>query len=292
LTKDQLQELFNQSYRTNSLQGTSAEAFEAHIRGVLGKKDISSEGYDEEELEHQRALTTTFHWGHNHDFGSFKLAGRTSDHYLTVMAQFMEHFPVTPDSLRGQKVMDVGCWTGGTTLLLAALGACVIAVEEAKKYADMTLFLAKSFGLFPNRVQVFDRSLYTLTGRRHRDTFDIAYFPGVLYHLSDPLLGLRILFNSLTDDGVLLLETAGISSERPLCEFGGSTFYTGTPNQSNWFIPSESALTRMLRETGFEDIRTVGLFKPGAERGRILGFARKVSHKPICRAGLSIPDIN
>ena len=39
--------------------------------------------------------------------------------------------------------------------------------------------------------------------------YDVAYFPGVIYHLSDPVLGLRRLYNGLSDGGACLVETAG-----------------------------------------------------------------------------------
>jgi len=96
----------------------------------------------------------------------------------------------------------VGCWTGGTTLLLAALGSRVLAIEEVNKYASMAGYLAQSFGL-EDRVSVLSRSVYECDSEDFFDQFDIVYFPGVIYHLSDPVVALRILFNALRPKGVI-----------------------------------------------------------------------------------------
>ena len=59
----------------------------------------------------------------------------------------MTLFPVSLDDFESKDVLDIGCWTGGTALLLASLKATVSAIEEVKKYANMTSFLAKAFGI-------------------------------------------------------------------------------------------------------------------------------------------------
>src|SRR5690606_14679654 len=141
-----------------------------------------------------------------------------------------------------------------------ALGARVTAIEEVKKYADTTAYLAKCFGI---AADVRSLSLYSLNDESFYDRFDIVYFPGVIYHLSDPLIALRILFNACKIGGRILVESAGIDVARPLCRFDGSRRYgPGSEEEMsrkgwNWFVPSPSALDRMMREAGFEDVRSV-----------------------------------
>jgi len=288
----ELEERFSR-YTTGTLKTVDAKTFRRHIESELGIVDSASEGYADGEVQRQRDLSVRFQWGHDHDFGAFKLEGRMGDRHIRLMANFATIFPIRLDDFQGKNVLDVGCWTGGTTLLLASLGSQVVAVEEVRKYAEMVAFMARSFGL-EDRVSVKAVSLYECNTVDLHDRFDIAYFPGVIYHLSDPVVGLRILFNALKVGGTILVESAGIHREEPLCGFGGSFVYhaAGTKEQMNrggwnWFLPSPSALDRMMHEAGFEEIQTRWV----GEAGRVYGYGKKLSQAGICRAGLSVPDI-
>jgi SAM-dependent methyltransferase len=287
----QLRQLFA-SYRCDNLQGIDRDGFRRQITSRIGALDAQAEGYDAAELDRQRDFSIKFHWGHNHDFGDFQLEGRMADRHIDLVADFVDFFPIGLKDFKDKVVLDVGCWTGGTTLLLAALGCDVLAIEEVKKYAETTSFLASAFGL-KERVAVESKSLYDCNAETYFDRFDVVYFPGVIYHLSDPLLGLRILFNSLKDGGVILVESAGINRRGPFCRFDGSRMYlSGDKDQLNrvgwnWFIPSPSALARMMREAGFEEVKTLWSY----ETRRIYGFGKKVRQVGICRAGLSVPSI-
>ncbi len=279
-------------YRTANLSSVTPEEFSNYLHASIGQIDSKSEGYAESELEQQRDLSIKFHWGHDHDFGDFKIQGRMADRHIKMLADLVTCFPVSLDDFAGKEVFDVGCWTGGTSLLLAALGCKVFAIEEVGKYADMAAYLVRAFGI-SDRVNVTQRSLYACNAEEFHDRFDIVYFPGVIYHLSDPLIALRILFNSLKIGGVMLLETAGIDEEEPVCRFEGSQIHLhGTREELdrtgwNWFLPSPSALARMMREAGFDGVTTV--LREGSSR--IYGYGKKLSQAGICRAGLSVPDI-
>jgi len=279
-------------YQTANLKGVSAEDFAKHIQSQIGVVDAEIEGYGAYELEQQRDLSIKFHWGHNHDFGAFKMRGRMADRHIYLMANFLSMFPVSIDDFGSKKVFDIGCWTGGTTLLLASFAHSVLAIEEVKKYAEMTGFLAKSFGL-EDRVNVQPRSIYKCNTREFYDQFDIVYFPGVIYHLSDPLLALRILFNSLRPRGFILVESAGINRSEPFCRFDGSLIHNSGSRDRlnrggwNWFMPSPSALARMMREVGFDEVQTV--WHDSARR--VYGYGKKTSQVGMCKAGLSVSEI-
>lgn len=288
---EELRALF-QRYTTANLQGIGTDAFAQHIQSQLGKVDWESEGYSADELDKQRDLSIKFHWGHNHDFGAFQLNGKMGDRHLQLMANFLSLFPVTAEDFNAKRVLDIGCWTGGTGLLLAAMGARVHALEEVKKYADMANFLARSFGI-ADRMEVESRSIYHCNDESLRERFDMVYFPGVIYHLSDPLLALRILYNTLEVGGSILIESEGLDHPEPICRFEGSLVYRSGMKERldrggwNWFLPSPSALGRMMREAGFDEIETCHL----KGTTRIYGYGRKVEKVGICKAGLSVPEI-
>ncbi|MBF0332913.1 MAG: methyltransferase domain-containing protein [Alphaproteobacteria bacterium] len=270
---------------TANLTGIDAAAFQAHVEGEIGRVDAAVEGYDPADLERQRDLSIKFHWGHDHDFGAFRLAGRMGGRHVTVLRNFLLAFPLDEDWFAGRRVLDIGCWTGGTALMLAALGARVTAVEEVRKYARMAAFLARSFGA---TIEVLEKSLYALD---FDEGFDLVHVPGVIYHVSDPLLALRLLNNALSPGGSILIESEGINVAGALCRYEGSVLFHSGDRQSlsrggwNWFSPSPLALARMMWGAGFDDVSLAWiddrLYAHGVKRERV----------EITRAGLSRPDV-
>ena len=173
-------------YTTSNLKGITPEEFTKSIQSRIGTVDAKTEGYSEEEIEQQRDLSIKFHWGHNHDFGDFKLEGRMGDRHINLLANFLTLFPVSLDDFKSKYVFDIGCWTGGTSLLLSTLADKVYAIEEVKKYAETVSYLSKSFGI-SDHISVKSLSIYECNSKEFYDQFDIVYFPGVIYHLSDPI---------------------------------------------------------------------------------------------------------
>lgn len=175
---------------------------------------------------------------------------------------------------------------------MATLAKEVYAIDEVKKYTETVSYLSKSFGI-DDRVTVQPQSIYECNSSEFHDRFDIVYFPGVIYHLSDPLLALRILFNSLKPGGFIVIESAGLNTHEPICRFDGSLVIKSGNKEElnrggwNWFYPSPSALDRMMREAGFDEVQS----QWHKESKRVFAFGRKLAQKGICKAGLSVPDI-
>jgi len=290
-TTETLRKCFRR-YQTSNLKSITIEEFSRSVQCSVEVIDAESEGYIANELPQQRDLSIKFHWGHNHDFGTFQMVGRMADRHIGVLANFISLFAIRLEDFENRRIFDVGCWTGGTTLLLAALAEEVFAIEEVKKYAEMVGFLATSFGI-EDRVTIRPVSIYECNSSAFHSRFDIVYFPGVIYHLTDPVLALRILFNSLTLDGCILVESAGINHPEAFCRFDGSLIhYCGTVERLNrtgwnWFMPSPTALYRMMREAGFDEIQTLW----HNETGRVYGYGKKISQVGICKAGLSVSAI-
>ncbi|OLF71738.1 hypothetical protein AWH62_11400 [Maricaulis sp. W15] len=254
----------------------------------IGTVDWEGEGY--QSPERQRDLSIKYCWGHNHRFGDDQFVkGRMGDRHVRLISEFTEGFELPDDFFKGRSVLDIGCWTGGTTLMLKLLGATqVVAVDEVRKYANTAHALASRVFELPD-VEGLALSLYDL----EEGKFDCVYVPGVVYHLSDPVLGLRRLFNRLKDGGHILVESAGIQHEQSMCWFkGNGRHFGGTADDLNrsgwaWFWPSAKCLEEWLYEAGFDDVR-VFYSEP---HDRLYAYGRRTRHQEITRAGLSVPNI-
>jgi SAM-dependent methyltransferase len=197
------------------------------------------------------------------------------------------------DYFKDKDIVDVGCWTGGTLLLLKALGANeVLALEEVQKYAKVARVLAQEVYQLDN-ITCDGGNLFDL----ETDTkYDVVYFPGVIYHLSDPVLALRRLFNVTKNGGEIFVETMGLDTEEPICKFEGNRKYHNSEAESseelnrggwNWFVPSASCLALWLAEAGFESVDCYY----SKNSNRVFGYAKRIEHNEITRAGLSLRNI-
>jgi 2-polyprenyl-3-methyl-5-hydroxy-6-metoxy-1,4-benzoquinol methylase len=275
-------------YRTDRIVRGSADGFRRTLDEFLDLSDYEMEGFSGS--ERQRDLSVKFHWGHDHDFGEFFLQGRMGDRHLRIVSDFIDRFGALPMSLEGKRILDIGCWTGGTSLLLCAMGAQVVAVEEVKKYAEVVHFLKTAFEI--SNLEILHQSLFDLTGSHFQDAFDYVLFAGVLYHLTDPVLALRICFNCLKDGGTCLLETLAIDSDQPILRYEGPSITGGGSQEDlsrsgwNWFVPSQVTLEQMLKDVGFAQI-TLG----DDVDSRLLAVATRKSHADILRAGLSARSV-
>ena len=275
-------------YQTSQLVGVRPDEFRKDIEAFIRMNDADMEEFIDPRK--QRDLSIKFHWGHNHDFGDFRLEGRMQNRHIELLANFIKRFRLSPSGFAGKKVLDIGCWTGGTSLLLCALGASVVAVEEVKKYAETVRYLKRAFGLV--NLEVLHSSLFDCTTGEFQDAFDFVLFAGVLYHVTDPILALRITFNCLKDGGKCLLETYALNSTESVMEYQGPGVLGPGSKEDlnrggwNWFVPSPAALGRMMGDVGYEDVTVSEVV--GA---RSLAVATRHRHRDLMRSGLSARSI-
>lgn len=211
------------------------------------------------------AFRDFFVWGHDHDFGhGITRAGAMGPRHTEIASEALR-LGMLPASLKDKRVLDVGCWSGGDLLVLAGLGGQVTAIEEHPVAAQAAQRL---LGLLNLNTPVLETSLYA-DKQEWREQFDYAYCSGVIYHVTDPLLLLRILFAYLKPGGDVFIETKGAGGEGSLCSYSG-TLEKGW----NWYAPNEIALGRWMVDAGF-DAKTVRVFR--RENGRLLACGHKTS---------------
>ena len=271
-TREYLERLLRR-YRTEYLINVDADEFEETVKGFVDVKDAEIEGFQDPDA--QRPMSVNFVWGHDLDFGAFEMTGSMEDNHLNVISRFVDTFGF-PLSLDGCRALDIGCWTGGISLLLAAMGAKVVAVEEVRKYIVALRYLVDAFGI-SDSVDARPLSLYECTGPEFEGVFDYVVMSGVLYHVTDPVLALRIAFNCLKVGGQLLLETMFSPTE------GESLSYYGCRSGWNWLVPTQGAVIAMLKDVGYTEI-SEPLDVPSM---RLHVLATKTEERDMARAGLS-----
>jgi 2-polyprenyl-3-methyl-5-hydroxy-6-metoxy-1,4-benzoquinol methylase len=278
-----------QNFTVSQLVNSDPKAFKQRIDEFLELVDAQAEGYINPSK--QRDLSIKFHWGHNHDFGDFQLEGQMRDRHLELITLFTNGFDLSPKSYQGLRILDIGAWTGGVSLLLSALGAEVVAVEEVKKYADTLEYLKTAFDI--KTLDVRHMSLYDCDNPEFFDSFDLVFYAGVIYHVTDPILSLRILFNTLKDGGVCFVESATINSAEKIIKYHGpERVFKGTVEKQNrsgwnWFIPSPVTLQQMMYDVGFNEADVAMNYN----QQRVFGVAKRHQHIDMLRAGLARPNI-
>jgi 2-polyprenyl-3-methyl-5-hydroxy-6-metoxy-1,4-benzoquinol methylase len=265
--------------------------FEDTIRRYIDNSISFKENYTDS--NNQNLHMVKFYWGHDHDFGNFKVSGMMGTRHIWMLSRFFDYFGLKPAHLDGKRILDIGCWTGGVSLVLSRLGANVTSIDEINKYVHALSFQADFFNL--KNFECQNLSLYDLEKVGWNEKFDLVFCLGVIYHLSDPIVGLRRIYNSMKPGGILCLESMSIDSEESICEYEGPSKRRGDFGW-NWFVPSPRALYQLLEDTGFEDIKVGNGLKefsvtkkddPMGEN-RCFAMAKKKESHVICQAGLSV----
>lgn len=278
--------------RTDRLDRAAAAAFEKRIRAYCAGEVEPAHRIPAPDAENQRPQAMSFRWGHDHDFGSFQVAGAMGTRHLWLLARLFDHFDVPASAVEGESILDVGCWTGGVSLVLSGLGGQVVAIDEVPMYVDALSYVVETF-----RVEGLESrclSLYDLERAGYSERFGTVFCLGVLYHLTDPVVGLRRLYNAMRPGGLLCLESKSFASDESLCRYEGPTRREGEAGW-NWLVPSPPAIRDLLRDTGFDEIRVgdglADLAVTGDDDplgpGRCFAVARKRAGHVLTRAGLS-----
>jgi 2-polyprenyl-3-methyl-5-hydroxy-6-metoxy-1,4-benzoquinol methylase len=182
-------------------------------------------------------------WGHSINFGPFQKEGCLGNHYLKIV-QCLDQWGWWPTSMAGWKIADVGCFTGALSVLMASRGdETVYAVDELPEHLDQCRFLADTFGF--TTVRPVLSSLYGLHEKIPAGSLDMILLSGVLYHLSDMLVGLYLLRGLLKPNGILIIATQAVDDEQhSYANFG--RFCAGS-----WWQPSALCIRDMCKFMGF-----------------------------------------
>ena len=162
--------------------------------------------------------------------------------------------------------------------MLAHRGAKrVVAVDEVASHVEQCRLVVNAFGL-GDRVELVDKSLFALPGLLSPRSFDLVVLSGVLYHLSDMLVGLYALRTLLREGGTLLIETNAVHDDQhSYANFG--RFYAGM-----WWQPTTLCVQDMCKIMGYTEVETYA-YVPS----RCLARAVRTEDEIAFRRGLNWP---
>jgi len=158
-------------------------------------------------------------------------------------------------SLKGRRVLDVGCGNGYHCWRMLGAGAQWVVGVDPMLLSVIQFWAVRHFyGLAP--VYVLPFALESLP--KDLQLFDTVFSMGVLYHRRSPIDHLLELKGCLRSGGELVLETLVIEGDEDRVLLPYDRY---AKMRNVWFIPSYKSLMLWLRRCGFNDVNLVDVTK-------------------------------
>ncbi len=156
-------------------------------------------------------------------------------------------------SLKGKRVLDVGCGSGYHCWRMLGTGAAEVIGIDPTPLFIMQFKAIQQYLQQPN-IHVLPATMESLP--RPLRAFDTVFSMGVLYHRRSPMDHLLELRDALKPGGQLVLETLVIDGSRETV-FVPPGRYARMGNV--WFLPSPDALCGWLEKLGFKNPSVVNV---------------------------------
>lgn len=176
-----------------------------------------------------------------------------------------------PASLENQDVLDIGSWDGYFAFAAEARGARsvlatdiwgdyqIVGLQQCNRSTDGILFAAE---VLKSNVKTQYSNVYdlceTIWAKDPEYLADVVIFPGVLYHLKEPMRALAEIYRIMAPGGLLILETHLdlMKLLRPAVALYRSS--ECNRDETNYCGPNPAAVEVMLTWAGFHSIQFQG----------------------------------
>lgn len=148
-------------------------------------------------------------------------------------------------SLKGKRMLDVGCNAGFWSIQCALLGAEVVGFDAKAELIEQANLIKSIVGIDNVEFRVCD--FWHMSPDALGGTFDVVFSSGVLYHLPKPLQVLEL--TKAMARKTILLDTAVSLSGAPIIELRWEEpYYAGSASVGGIVaFPSKSGIELMLR---------------------------------------------
>ena len=233
-----------------------------------------------------RARVDAIGWYHTIDLGHGIRTPGVMDH-LPHLARYG-----LPDSLAGQRVLDIGTFDGFWAFEFERRGAAEVVALDLPQFGDLDFPPAVRATMAPevlatkpgagfilaqevlgSRVERRLGTVYTM-GPESWGRFDLTHMGNVLVHLRDPALALQRMAAVTRGTAVVVEEVDPDLPEEwqpPVMRYLGGT------QDCNWWRFSAAALVALMRDAGFANPRVVGRY-PMRARGSARDLRQVVIH--------------
>jgi 2-polyprenyl-3-methyl-5-hydroxy-6-metoxy-1,4-benzoquinol methylase len=164
---------------------------------------------------------------------------------LAINRARLEHLAALRLPLAGKSVLDVGCGVGHLAQLFVKLGCRVVCVDAREE--NIASLRQRYPALTEAHVADVQQVPLSRFGR-----FDVVFCYGLLYHLEDPVAGLRNLFSVC--DGLLLLETLVCDYSGPAVVLVDESLSANQARAGLGCRPSPSWVAMALNRVGFPHV--------------------------------------
>lgn len=214
-----------------------------------------------------RAEVERLPWWHRIDLG-----GGIVTPGLVDNVQALSHLGL-PERLDGLTVLDVGAWDGFYAFECERRGAARVLATDWYCWGGPGWGSKRSFELarraLESRVEDLEIDVMDLTQERVGQ-FDLVLFLGVLYHLQDPLGGLRRVAALSADRLIVETHVDLLDVRGPAMRFYPNAELNN--DATNWWGPNPACVEAMLGSAGF---RAVTMLPRGPHGTRRVFHARR-----------------
>ena len=189
----------------------------------------------------------------NYWFHSIKLGSKVTTPGIYFQANWDRILKTIPNDLSGKTVLDVGARTGGYAFECEKRGAKeILAIDNWQNQGpdgsrDKPFQICKE--ILDSKVEMMELDFFDIESLNRK--FDIILFLGVIYHLMDPLLAIKKIYNVCNE--LAILEGAILQSLNPIAYFLDPGEVGNDP--SNKFLMSPTLIINYAKEIGFKEVQ-------------------------------------